>query len=287
MQSLDYDRLIDWPIPVVEQSYSERYTMLYALGLGLGSDPVDRDELAFVYEKDIKALPSMCCVLGRADMWPADPATGLDFHRLLHGEMAFETHKPLPAAADIKAEGRVAEIYDKGEIGALIWEERVITDTATGDKLATTRSAIFARGHGGFGGERGPSAEKVVPEDRAPDAVVDMPTLPQAALIYRLSGDLNALHCDPDVAAEVGFERPILHGLCTYGMAGYAILKTLCDHDTARLTGMTARFTAPVYPGETIRTEIWRDVGEGRAAFRATGLESDTVVLDQGTAAVA
>ena len=228
----------------------------------------------------------MCCVLGRADMWAADPATGLDFHNLLHGEMGFTLHKPLPAAADIRAEARITEIYDKGEAGALIWEQRVIVDMATGEELATTRSAIFARGQGGFGGERGPSAEKVVPEDQEPDDVVDTATLPQAALIYRLSGDLNPLHCDPDVAAKVGFDRPILHGLCTYGIAGYAILKTLCDHDTARLGGMNARFSAPVFPGETIRTEIWRNIGEGRAAFRARVVERDAVVLDQGVAVI-
>ncbi len=283
--AIDYDTLINWDIPEVEQTYTERDVMLYALGVGLGADPVDRAQLAFVYEKELRVLPTMATVLCTPGMWLADPGTGVDYVKVVHGEMGFKIHKPLPTAATVSAKTRVTDIFDKGaEVGAVIWQERTVVDKRTGEKLCTLRSATFARADGGFGGERGPSSAKVIPE-RDPDAVCDLPTLPQAALIYRLSGDYNPLHCDPDVAAKAGFERPILHGLCTYGVAGHAILKTVCDYASERLVGMHARFSAPVFPGETIRTEIWRE-GD-RAVFRARVVERDVVVLNQGIAEIA
>jgi acyl dehydratase len=200
--------------------------------------------------------------------------------------MGFKIHKPIPSAACIRAKTRVTDIFDKGEgVGALIVTQSEICDRESGDTLATTTSTIFARGNGGFGGERGPASVRVIPEDREPDAICDLPTLPQSALIYRLSGDYNPLHCDPDVAKQAGFPRPILHGLCTYGTAGHAILRTLCDYDPSRFTAMKARFSALVFPGETIRTEMWHSAG-GVTAFRSRVVERDVVVLDQGTAVV-
>lgn len=283
--AIDYDKLISYDIPSCEQTYTERDVMLYALGVGVGLDPLDRSELSFVYEKDLQVLPTMCCILGAPGMWLAEPETGVDYVQVLHGEMGFKIHKPLPASASISGKTRVTDIFDKGEpVGALILQQTEIVDVASGDLLATTSSTTFARGDGGFGGQRGPSSTKVIPE-RDPDEICDLPTLPHAALIYRLSGDYNPLHCDPDVAQAAGFDRPILHGLCTYGTVGHAILRTLCDCDPLRLTGMQARFTAPVYPGETIRTEMWR-TGDGKSAFRARVVERDVVVLDQGTAEI-
>ena len=286
MMAIDYDSLINFDIPEREWTYTERDVMLYALGLGFCMDPVDRAELPFVYEKDLKVLPTMCCVMGTPGMWAADPATGIDYLKVVHGEMGFKIHKPLPTSASISAKTRVTDIFDKGEgVGALILQERVIVDADSGDKLATATSTTFARGNGGFGGERGPSTVKVVPEDREPDEVCDLATLPQSALIYRLSGDYNPLHSDPDVAEKAGFHMPILHGLCTYGTAGHAILRTLCDYDPLRFTGMNARFTSPVFPGETIRTEMWRG-DNGTAEFRSRVVERDVVVLDQGIAEI-
>jgi acyl dehydratase len=284
--AIHYAQLMKYEIPEREQTYTQRDVMLYALGLGLGTDPGNRAELSFVYERDLKVLPMICCVLGGSGMWLAKPETGVDYLKVVHGEMGFTIHKPIPSAGCVRTKTRVTDIFDKGEgVGALIVTQSDICNRESGDTLATATSAIFARGNGGFGGERGPASVKVIPEGRAPDAICDLPTLPQSALIYRLSGDYNPLHCDPDVAKRAGFPRPILHGLCTYGVAGHAILRTLCDYDPWRLTGMKARFSAPVFPRETIRTEMWRNAG-GVTAFRSRVIERDMVVLDQGVATV-
>jgi acyl dehydratase len=284
--AIHYHQLMSYEVPAREQTYTQRDVMLYALGLGLGMNPLNREELSFVYEKDLKVLPTMCCVLGTPGMWLAKPDTGVDYSKVVHGEMGFTIHKALPIAGCVRAKTRVKDVFDKGEgVGALIVTQSEICDRESGDKLATTTSSIFARGNGGFGGERGPSSVKAIPEDREPDEVCDLPTLPQSALIYRLSGDYNPLHCDPDVAEQAGFPRPILHGLCTFGIAGHAILRTICNYDPLRFTGMKARFSAPVFPGETIRTEMWRSSG-GLAVFRSRVIERNVVVLDQGTAAV-
>ena len=185
--AIDYDKLISYDIPTREQTYTERDVMLYALGVGVGLDPADRSELAFVYEKDLKVLPTMCCILGAPGMWLAEPGTGVDYVQVLHGEMGIKIHKALPVSASIIGKTRVTDIFDKGQtVGALILQQTEIVDVASGDLLATTSSTTFARGDGGFGGQRGPSSTKVIPQ-RDPDAICDLPTLPHAALIYRLS----------------------------------------------------------------------------------------------------
>jgi acyl dehydratase len=192
----------------------------------------------------------------------------------------------LPAAATVIGRTRVKEIFDKGEgKGALLFSERDVIDQSSGEKLCTLTSTTFLRGEGGFGGPQGPTPEPHPLPDRAPDRAVDMPTLPQAALIYRLSGDPNPLHADPKVAAAAGFPRPILHGLCTFGVAGRAVLRTCCGNDPARLKTMQLRFSAPVFPGETIRTEIWQD--GNTLSFRARVAERDLVVLSNGRATIA
>lgn len=279
--ALDYDKLLALDMPAREHTYDDRDTMLYALGLGVGADPVDRAALRFTYEKELMALPTMATVLG----WESGylGSMGVNQVKVVHGEQRLTVHKPLPAAATISSKRRIVDAFDKGvDKGALILVEQTITDTANGDKLATLLSVVFARGDGGFGGPAGsPPALPQVPEGE-PEEVRETPTLPQAALIYRLSGDRNPLHSDPDFAAEAGFPRPILHGLCTYGVAGYAVLGTYCDHDPARLLGFDLRFSAPVFPGETIRTEMWRV--NGNVQFRARVVERDVVVLTNGLA---
>jgi len=283
--AIDYQKLKNWHFPDLEHRYEEKDTILYALGVGCGADPMDRTELPFVYEEGLKALPTMAVVLGYPGFWLKDPQTGVDWRKILHGEQGLVIHKPLPASGTVIGRSRVTEIVDKGPgKGALLYSDRQVFDKATGDLLATLTSTTFIRGEGGFGGPSGPAPEPHTLPERAPDETVDLKTLPQAALIYRLSGDYNPLHADPDVAASAGFERPILHGLCTYAVAGRAILRACCGNDPARLRRFDLRFSAPVMPGETVRTEIWRD--GSRVSFRARVVERDIVVLNNGLAEV-
>ena len=283
---IHYPTLKGWSIPAVEQSYTERDTMLYALGLGLGLDPIDPRELRFVYEDGLRALPTMAVVLGYAGFWLQDPALGVDWKRVLHGEEALEFHRPFAPAGTVVGVHSIDRVIDKGAgRGALIVWTRTLYDKPSGAKLATVTQTTFCRAEGGFeGGDAPLPAPAAVPE-RVPDQVCDRPTPAQMALVYRLSADRNPLHADPAVAAEAGYPRPILHGLATLGVAGFAILKTLCDCDPTRLRTLSVRFSAPVYPGETIRTEIWRE--RERIAFRARVLERDVVVLDRGSATLA
>ncbi|MXW90884.1 MAG: 3-alpha,7-alpha,12-alpha-trihydroxy-5-beta-cholest-24-enoyl-CoA hydratase [Rhodospirillaceae bacterium] len=284
---LDPQKIMDWPFEPVEQAYTERDTILYALGCGLGFDPLDEAQLRFVFEEpELLALPSMAAVLSPPGFWARHPDTGIDWVRILHGEQAMEIHRPLPAAARVVATTKVTDIVDKGPgKGALLFAERTVRDADSGENLATLRSTTFARGDGGCGGttETAPPPHPV--PDRAPDLVCDLPTAPNSALIYRLSGDPNPLHASPPVARAAGFDRPILHGLCSWGVAGHAILKSCCDYDPARLRAMALRFSAPVYPGETIRTEMWRD--GAIVSFRARVAERDAVVLNNGRAEIA
>ena len=283
--AIDYDKLKNWPFKPVEQSYTTRDSILYALGLGLGADPLDAGDLKYTFEEaeGFAALPFMAVVLGTPGFWVRDPESGIDWKKVLHGEQGMELFGPVPAEGTVIAQNRVAEIIDKGEgKGALLYIEREITDKATGAKIAKLTSTTFARGDGGFGGPTGPVKTVHELPDRAPDATVDTPVLPQAALIYRLSGDPNPLHASPEVAAAAGFKAPILHGLCSFGIAGVAVLRTFCDNDPARLKSFGLRFSSPVYPGETIRTEMWRD-GQ-TVSFRA--VIGDRVVLNNGYATI-
>jgi len=285
--AIDYQRLKNWPFPEIEHSYTAKDSMLYALGLGFGADPMDKDQLRFVYEEGLRALPTMAVVLAYTGFWAKNPETGIDWRRVLHGEQGLVLHKPLPASGTVIGRTVIDEIIDKGAgKGALLYSHRDIRDKETGELLASIASTSFLRGDGGFGGPAGPTRPVHALPERAPDLAADIATLPQAALIYRLSGDYNPLHADPEIAASAGFPRPILHGLCTFGVAGHALLRTLCGYDPARLKRMQVRFSAPVFPGETIRTEIWREDG-GRVAFRSKVLERDLVVLNNGLAEVA
>ena len=284
---LDPQKILNWPFLPVEQDYTERDTILYALGCGLGADPLDEAQLRFVFEEpELLALPSMAAVLSPPGFWARHPDSGIDWVRILHGEQAMEIHKPLPAAAKVAATTKVTDIVDKGAgRGALLFVQRTVRDVGTGEPLATLRSTTFARGDGGCGGtmETAPAPHPI--PDRVPDRVCDLPTAPNSALIYRLSGDPNPLHASPSVARAAGFDRPILHGLCSWGVAGHAILKTWCDYDPVRIRSMALRFSAPVYPGETIRTEMWRD--GNIVSFRARAAERDTVVLNNGRTEIA
>ncbi|MEK7435478.1 MAG: MaoC/PaaZ C-terminal domain-containing protein [Pseudomonadota bacterium] len=283
---IDYDKIKNWPFPDIEQTYTEKDSILYALGVGYGHDPMDEAQLQFVYEQGLKAVPTMPVVLANPGFWLKNPATGIDWVKIVHGEQALHIHQPIAAAGTVTGSMRIKAIVDKGrDKGALLVQERSIVDKASGALLATLEHTTFCRGDGGFGkGDAAPPPPPAVPEGE-PDASCDFPTLPQAALIYRLCADRNPLHADPAVARAAGFLRPILHGLCSYGVAGHAILKTWCGYDPAKLTGLSLRFSAPVYPGETIRTEMW-DRGSS-ILFRSRALERDVIVLNNGVATVA
>ena len=283
--SLDYDALMNHEFDEVVHTYTTRDSALYALGVGLGHDPLDEAQLRFVYEKDMLALPTMATILAGCGFWLKESWTGVDWIQVLHGEQGLRLHGMLPPAATVRARMRVTEIIDKGPgKGAFIYYEREISDESTGDLLCTLTATTIARGDGGFGGPSGNGKHVHTIPERDPDAACDLPTLPQAALIYRLSGDFNPLHAEPAVARDAGFEAPILHGLATLGVAGHAILKTCCEYDPARFGSLDLRFSAPVYPGETIRTEMWKD--DGVVSFRAKSIERDVVVLNNGRAEV-
>ena len=280
-----YDKLMAVEIPPVEQAYDSKDCILYALGVGLGHDPMNADELAFVYEKNLKVLPTMATVLGYAGFWLRDLDTGIDWVRIVNGEQGVTLHRPLAGHGTVIGRSRIVEVIDKGPgKGALVLTERTVTDKASGELIATITQTIFCRADGGFGGPpRSAPAPHPIPE-RAPDVVCDLGTRPEAALIYRLSGDLNPLHAEPAVAKAAGYPRPILHGLGTFGVAGHAVLKALCGYDPTRLTAFAGRFSAPVFPGETIRTEMWRDGAV--VSFRARVVERDVIAINNGRAEV-
>jgi acyl dehydratase len=279
--AIDHDALLNYPIPEVRQRLRWQDTALYNFSVGLGQNPTDERQLDFLYEPRLKAMPSMPVVLGAPGFWSRNPDTGIDWKQILHGEQGLVLHRPLPVEGEVVGRSRVTGLVDRGAgKGALMYSEREVVDAATGDLLATLSSTSFLRGDGGFGGPSGPVKRPHPEPERAPDLAVDLATRPEQALVYRLNSDLNPLHIDPEVAKAAGFPRPILHGLCTFGTVCHALLRSLCGYDTARFGRMELRFSSPVFPGETIRTEIWRE--EGGAAFRARVVERDKAVVSNG-----
>ena len=293
--AIDYQHLKQRAFAPVAQSYTPRDTQLYALSLGLGNDPLDAGALPFVYEGaagGLQALPTMAVVLGYPGFWAKEADTGIDWVRLLHGEQRLRIHQPLPASAQVVGRNRITHITDKGAgKGAILVVERELL-TADGTLLATVQQVTFCRGDGGYSDLQGgqPSdaplpALQAVPQDRAPEWTDTQVIRPEAALLYRLMGDTNPLHADPAVAQAAGFARPILHGLASYGLVAHALLRQCAGRDPARLKAFDIRFAAPVYPGETLQTEIWRVAGSHtQFQLRAKVVERDTVVLSHGWA---
>jgi acyl dehydratase len=282
---LDYQVCKNWVFPDIVHQYTERDTMLYALGLGMGSDPMNRGDLRFVYEKELQALPTMATVMGSPGIWWRDPRTGADPVKLVHGEQDIRVLKPLASSGKLTARNRVVSLTDKGAgKGAIAVLLRTLVDEA-GETVAESRNVTFLRGDGGFSeasgvSDPGPEPLPAVPE-RAADYEVSYVTRPEAALIYRLSGDVNPLHADPDIAKKAGFDRPILHGLCTYGMAARAVIQEVLGYQAAGLKRLAVRFTSPVWPGETVRYELWRE-GESTLRLRASVDARGVVVLNNG-----
>jgi acyl dehydratase len=281
-----YEKLLALDVPDVEQTYGPKDCMLYALGLGLGQDPMNKDELPFVYEKNLKVLPTYALVQGYSPYWLRNPESGVNWTKVVHGEQGLVLHRPVAAQGTVIGRTRIVEVIDKGEgKGALVYSERQIIDKQSGELLATLTQTTFCRGDGGFGGpKRDTPPPHPIPE-RAPDLTCDLPTRPEMALVYRLSGDINPLHAEPEFARAAGFPRPILHGLASFGVTGHALLRSVCDYDPTRLTAISGRFSAPVLPGETIRTEMWRDGSV--VSFRARVVERDVVAVNNGRAEIA
>ncbi|RAH99780.1 3-alpha,7-alpha,12-alpha-trihydroxy-5-beta-cholest-24-enoyl-CoA hydratase [Acuticoccus sediminis] len=278
---LNPDTLLAIDLPEVVQEVGWKDCIVYSLGLGYGSDPMDEEELKFVDETKLHAMPAMANVLAMAPHWMSRPGTTVDYTRIVHGEQSVRIVRPLPTEATLKAKTVVADVIDKGK-GGLIVTERTIVDAATGEPFATVRQSAFARGQGGFGRAQTtpPLAAQEMPE-RAPDRSVTLATSPGQALIYRLSGDYNPLHSDPASARRSGFDRPILHGLATFGIACRALMLTLCGNDPARVRGQDGRFSSPVFPGEAIAVDMW-SLEPGVAAYTARVPARDATVLTNG-----
>jgi acyl dehydratase len=263
-------------LPEGSSSYTRDQVILYHLGIGAGADPLDPKELEYTYEKNLKVLPSFAVIPAFGSMGGIASIPGLQFNlaQLLHGEQEVVLHKPLPVEAKLRTSAHVPEIYDKGKAALVILESTARDES--GEPLFTNRFSLFIRGEGGFGGDSGPKAGNQPPE-RAPDAVVETHTLPQQALIYRLSGDKNPLHADPDFAKMAGFDRPIIHGLCSYGIACKAVVDHALGGDVTRVARYQARFAGVAWPGETYRTSYWRE--DGRILLQVESRERGAAII--------
>lgn len=293
----DPTRLKAWKIPQIEQSYTQRDVFLYATGLGLAAQGIDDESLGFFYERGAKALPGFALTLGYPGAWMSDPATGVNFVKLLHTEQRLRLHQNLPISGRVRSTTRVTRVVDKGaDKGALMIQERQIHlldeqgQVQTHGLLATNEQVLYLRGNGGFSAQGLPSdtAPEPLPTipSTAPTHHVQWDTRSDLALVYRLvSGDMNPLHGDPQVAQKAGFERPILHGLGTYGIAAYVILRECCAGNPAAFKGIDARFTQVVYPGETLLISLWQEAG--RVLFRVQVKERGVTALDNGVAYLA
>lgn len=281
---INYEKLKSWSFEDQLTSYTRQDCILYALGLGYGQDPLDEEELAFVFEEGLRTVPSMFTVLGAPGAWATDPGTGIDWMRILHGEHRMTLHAMPPPEGRLRSRTRVSRVVDKGEgRGALVITTREISDEASSQLLATIDHTSFCRADGGFGGgDPVPPSLPAVPDATA-EITVNLPTSSSAALLYRLNGDRNPIHASPAAAKSAGFDRPILHGLCTYGMTARAILRA-CGNRPEKLGSLSLRFSAPFYPGETLSVELWRR--GSNIHFRATAAERGQVVLTHGLATI-
>ena len=277
---LDYDELMATEQLDLPLSYTDTEAILYALSIGMGRDPMNLRELPYVYEQggQFRTLPTFATVLV-PDMFP--PGLGWDFGQVLHSEQRMRLYRPMPPSAELVIDKRVVDAFDWGERkGAVILfeaEGRLKSDDTV---MFTLGCTVMARGDGGFGGPAGKGPRPHRAPRRDPDLSCELPTRKDQALLYRLTGDRNPLHADPGMAADAGFDMPILHGMCTYGIACRAILETICDYDHTLIEEFDARFTAPVMPGDTIRTDMWQ---EGNVvSFRCTAVERDVMVLRNG-----
>jgi acyl dehydratase len=265
----------------VKTILTDRDVMLYALSIGLGRDPLDAHDLRYVYERELKVFPTMPLIVGHPGNWMLDPRTGITRTRVVHGAQRLWIHAELPIGRELVTTNRITDILDKADKGAILICQRETRDQE-GAVIARSESSIFCRADGGFGGPAGPSYESEPVPGRAPDRTVALPTQENGALLYRLNQDRNPLHADPEFARRAGFARPILHGLCTFGIAAVAIAKAFPDK---ALSSIETRFSKPVLPGETVTVDLWQEAGA--LAFRARVAARDALVLDRGRATFA
>ena len=279
--AISYESMMSYSVPEVTQTLNDADCILYALGVGFGAEPEHPGHLRYVYEDGLEVLPMMANVVAYPGFWLKDPATGVDWKRVLHGEQVFTIHRLIPIGVKLRGRTRIVGIDDKGpSFGAFMFARRDVVVDATGEAVCTLEQTTLLRGDGGCGG----SDARPTPVHRTPrrehDLHQDLAVSREAALVYRLSGDRNPLHVDPAVAKAAGFERPILHGMCTMGYAGHAVMAAICGYDGGRVRAMQVRFTAPAYPGETLRTEMW--IEGNVVSFRTRALERDVLVLGNG-----
>lgn len=277
--AIDYIKALAQTVTGQRTVYRDTDTLLYAISIGMGRDPLDEKELPFVFEAgELKVVPTMAAVLGRGNIVGG---LDLDMTLVLHGEQRLTVHRPMPPKGVLISDSRIVEVLDKGPgKGALVYSETVVRLEGEDDPLLTLGGTIFARGDGGFGGPSGPTPEVHKIPDRAPDFRHVTETRADQALLYRLNGDRNPLHADPALAKRAGFPVPILHGLCSYAIACRAVLASVCDYDPTMIASFDVRFTSPVYPGETIATEIWVD-GDV-VSFRCLVEERGVVSINNG-----
>lgn len=280
MPTITYDFLMAQRASDVAHTYTERDCMLYGMAVGMGRDPFDTRELDFVYERrgTLRLVPSQAVTVARHNLIYD---IGLDVQKMLHGEQKLTLHRPMPPAAEVLADHRVCEVVDKGPAKGLLIETDTRVRLKDGTPLFDVYNLYFARGDGGIGSPATSHNTTLPMPTRAPDLVRVTQTLPWHALLYRLTGDRNVIHADPDIARQMGFKGPILHGSGTLGIACREVLAGVCDYNPARMKTFGTRFTAVVYPGDRIQTDIWVD--EQQVRFRCRVPERDAVVLDHGT----
>ncbi len=280
---IDREKALAFSFEAGTGGYEKDDVILYALGVGAGVPATDPSELEYTYEKNLKVLPSFTTVANSGAAARIFDIPGLEFNRamMLHGEQEVEIHKPLPPRTKLRGQTKIADIYDKGKAALLLLETAVSDEH--GDPLYTNRMSLFLRGEGGFGGPKGPDVAHTRPA-RAPDGVIESITLPQQALLYRLNGDKNPLHCDPDFAAKGGFDRPIIHGLCSYGIVCKAIVDGALGGDPTKVAKYSARFRGVAFPGETYLTSYWK---EGDSLLvEAKSKERDAVIISNAAVTV-
>ena len=280
--TINYDEIMNLTSENVEISYSDKDSILYSLGIGLGNDPMNLNELKYVYENSQSVLPSMATNFQYHS--PLLLKTNINFIMVVHGEQRLSITNALPVSGDFIANAKVIGCYDKGPArGAIIEVETTVKNKKNNEEICKLVSTTFARGDGGFGGPDSPKKEIFIP-DGEPDYVSEVSTKPDQALIFRLSGDYNPLHSDPNFAKAAGFEKPILHGMCTYGIACRSLVNEICDNDASKLKRFDCRFSSPVYPGETIITEMWKK--DKMIYFNSKVKERDKLVLKNGVSVI-
>ena len=279
---INYDEIMSMTSENVEISYSDKDSILYSLGVGLGNDPMNMAELKYVYENSQVALPSMATNFQYHS--PLLLKANINFILVVHGEQKLSFTNPLPVSGDFISNAKVIGCYDKGAgKGAIIEVETTINQKKDNTEICKLVSTTFARGDGGFGGPESPKNEIFKPEGD-PDFVHEIKTKPDQALIFRLSGDYNPLHSDPNFAKTAGFEKPILHGMCTYGIACRSLVESVCKGDAKRLKKFDCRFSSPVYPGETIVTEMWKN--DSKVYYQSKVKERDKIVIKNGVSEI-